>query len=206
MPGADGDAHWAPACAALVAKYGAHAGHAAHVMRLAEHLLEATWQFNWLMPSDRPVLLAAAQLCNIGYLVEPEFHHRHSRYLVTHDTLTGDWSPEMRAEVGLLVLNHRKKNPRGLEALRRTEMKRIRALAALLRLADVLDRDHEQRAAVRFVHETPGRDGILIGVSGVDLRALEPHLRRKGHWATQVWRRDLEVVCDDQRVSVSRHG
>jgi len=175
------------------------------VMRLAEQLLEATWEFNWLQPSDRPVLLAAAQLSNLGHVIEPEFHHRHSRYLVTHDALTADWPPGMRAEAGLLVLNHRKKNPRGLEALRRNEMKRLRALAALLRLADVLDRDHTQRAAVQVVRHEPGDRSVVIEVSGVDLRVLEAHLRRKGQWAAEVWRLDLDVVCGDDRVSVSRH-
>jgi exopolyphosphatase/guanosine-5'-triphosphate,3'-diphosphate pyrophosphatase len=187
----------------LVAKYRADAAHAAHVAGLAEQLLEATWCVNWLQPADRPSLLAAAYLHDLGHVVDSEYHHRHSRYLVTHDATTAGWPPSMRADVGLVVLNHRKRNPRGLEALRRGEMKRIRALAAVLRLADVLDRNHDQRVVLESLRARAASPVVEFTLSGVDLQALEPHLVRKATWAAQVWRKELVFSAEGRSVRVN---
>ncbi|MEB3222967.1 MAG: HD domain-containing protein [Candidatus Sericytochromatia bacterium] len=196
-------ADWKRDCLHLVAKYGADAAHAAHVAGLADQLLEATWCLNWLQPADRPSLLAAAYLHDLGRVVDAEYHHRHSRYLVTHDVQTAGWPPSMRADVGLVVLNHRKRNPRGLEALRRGEMKRIRALAAVLRLADVFDHAHDQRASLATLRAKAASPVVEFTLSGVDLQALEPHLIRKATWAAQVWRKELVFSAGGRSIRVN---
>ncbi|MEB3198231.1 MAG: hypothetical protein VKP62_13605 [Candidatus Sericytochromatia bacterium] len=193
-------------CRALVVKYQAHAAHAECVSRLCERLLSTTRYFSGIQREDWSPVLAAAYLLNIGALIDPEYHHRHGRYLVMHDALTDAWPASLRRDVGLLVLNHRKRNPRGLEALRRPDLKRILRLAAIVRLADVLDRAHHQTAVLEAVSPGSRHEPLTIHLSGVELAGLEPHLTRKAAWGARVWRRDLELVCGADRIRIPQGG
>ena len=190
-------------CQAIVLKYGARLNHAEHVAGLCDSLLEATWAFNWLQPSDRATLLAAAYLHNVGHVIDADYHHRHSRYIVLHDTCTRGWTEGMRTDVGLIVRNHRKRNPRGLEGLKKPALKRIRALTAILRLADQLDRNHTQKTEIEAIYAPLDLPRVTIILRGAALADLKPHLQRKGQWAADVWRRELEFLMDGERFVVA---
>lgn len=119
-----------------------------HALRVAQN---AGFLFERLAPIHRldarvvPLLETAAILHDIGFYVNGRQHHKHSYYLIVHSNIPG-----LTAREKLLVANvaryHRRAAPKSahsnLQRLDRNDREIVRKLAAILRIADALDRDH----------------------------------------------------------------
>src|ERR1035437_4781172 len=186
---------WLPECRAVVSKYRANEAHSEKVARLADRLFSAMRELHELDESDREPLVAAALLHDVGHVIGADRHHRHSAYIVAEDPLLDRWDPEFRKIVELLVLNHRKRKRLDMGALDRVMRRRVRRLAAMLRIADVLDREYRQTAEIaEFTFEAANRRADLR-VVGVNLEALEPAITRKVGWAASCWEVEFAVAC-----------
>ena len=89
------------------------------------------------------LLLAAARLHQIGMCVNPQHYHRHGGYIVKHAQLPG-LSDHQRAILALLVRGHRRSLP-GLsfQAFEPVLGERLLRMTALLRIAVILERSHD---------------------------------------------------------------
>src|SRR5205085_1967698 len=83
--------------------------------------------------------------------------------------------PEERAVVANVARYHRKSHPHldhdNYRALSREDRARVKALAAILRVADALDREH--RGVVADVAGRLEGDTLMLDVQGTEDRALE---------------------------------
>lgn len=154
---------------ALGRKYQFEEAHARHVANLAMTLFDQTQELHGLGADSRRVLRAAALLHEIGAFVANSGHHRHSLYLIMASGLLG-FSPAEVAVIANVARYHRKSPPRpeheAFHALPKSDRARVENLAALLRVADSLDRDHAQRVvsltvridklAVRLIAQAKG--------------------------------------------------
>lgn len=122
--------------------------HARQVAHLALELFDRLQSLHGLGRRDRQLLHAAALLHDIGTFIGVKKHHKHSLYLISRSELPG-LSPEENLLVANVARYHRKGHPQPhhVEYMRLTPADRVRVdqLAALLRLADALDRQHLQR-------------------------------------------------------------
>jgi exopolyphosphatase / guanosine-5'-triphosphate,3'-diphosphate pyrophosphatase len=131
-------------------RFGYEETHAHQVARLAERV------FDYLMRSDlavlnrhhRTLLSAAALLHDAGYHIAHESHHKHSLYLIKNSELTG-FSEAERDVIANVARYHRGPDPKErhpeFAALDETDRETVRSLAAILRIADALDRRHDSR-------------------------------------------------------------
>jgi exopolyphosphatase/guanosine-5'-triphosphate,3'-diphosphate pyrophosphatase len=119
--------------------------HGKQVARLATTLFDATATALALPASARELLEYAALLHDIGHVVEHHRHHRQSCYLIRNAELLGFDPIEVEC-IAQVARGHRKQSPRmadpELRALPASARRTVRALAALLRLGDALDRTH----------------------------------------------------------------
>lgn len=148
------------------------ARHSQHVTRLALSLYDQLLQHGeGAAVYERDLLEAGGLLHDVGYFINYTRHHKHSYHLIIHAHLVG-FSPRELALIANLARYHRRAEP-GLRhqefaQLSRADQKTVRRLAAILRLADGLDRSHSQRIEVincdRF-----GRKTILHLLSPQDL-------------------------------------
>jgi exopolyphosphatase/guanosine-5'-triphosphate,3'-diphosphate pyrophosphatase len=119
--------------------------HAEQVRRLALRLFDQLAGRLGAAPGDREVLADAALLHDVGYHINYEKHHKHSYHLIQHADLLGVTSAEQEA-VALVARYHRGRLPTrrhpAFAALDRDGRRRVRRLAAVLRVADGLDRGH----------------------------------------------------------------
>lgn len=137
--------------------------HANQVSRLAVTLFDDLASLHRLPPAARAYLDAAALLHDIGNAVSYQKHHRHTQYLVTHADIPGLADRE-RDLVARIARYHRRSAPElghaGMAGLSPTEARMVRRLATLLRVADSLDRSHQQ--PIRAVRASSrGRDVIV---------------------------------------------
>ena len=87
----------------------------------------------------------AALLHDVGHHIDHQNHHRHSYYLITNSELLGFQREELEI-IGLVARYHRKAAPKASDpeyrALPQKTRATVRALSAILRVADALDRSH----------------------------------------------------------------
>lgn len=121
--------------------------HAKQVARLALELHDRLAPVHGLPPATRRVLEAAALLHDVGYAVSLHAHHKHTYYLVANADLPG-FSDHERELVALVARYHRRSMPArdraDLKDLSGAELGAVRKLATILRVADALDRSHQQ--------------------------------------------------------------
>ena len=139
--------HARPQRRPLLRRGNAEVLHAAHVARLALELFDQTHALHQLTATEREWLQYGALLHDIGCYIGYAKHQRHSYYLITHGDLTGFSADEIEVLASLARYhkgggpkvaheNWRRLNPY-LQAV-------VEKLAAILRIADGLDRSHRQ--------------------------------------------------------------
>jgi exopolyphosphatase / guanosine-5'-triphosphate,3'-diphosphate pyrophosphatase len=143
--------------------------HSQHVARLAVGLFDQTRAIHGLTDREREWLEFAAILHDIGVHISYEGHHKHSYYLVKNGDLRG-FEPEEIETIALVARYHRQGTPKrrhdGFKELPRRTRRAIRTLAAILRLAESLDRSHAQSITAVEVHDRGDDDLLQLRTSG----------------------------------------
>src|SRR5439155_14564318 len=137
--------------------------HSQHVARLAVALFDQTRAIHGLSDREREWLEYAAILHDLGVHISYEGHHKHSYYLIKNGDLRG-FEPDEIETIALVARYHRQATPKrkhdGYRDLRRRIRRRVRTLAAILRLAESLDRSHAQTITALELHDR-GDDDLL---------------------------------------------
>ncbi len=136
--------------------------HGVQTARLALLLFDRLQDLHGLGPRDRQLLEVAALLHDIGLFIGFRKHHKHSLYILSRSELPG-LEPDENLLVANIARYHRKSHPRDhhSEYMRQNREARLRTdqLAAILRIADALDRQHLQRVR-----------GLRIRIQGLEIR------------------------------------
>ena len=131
----------------LAERCGYWAEHAQQVAKLALAIFDQTRSVHGLGDRERGWLEFGALLHDIGVHISYERHHRHSYYLIKNGDLRG-FDPEEIEVIALVARYHRQATPKksheGYRTLNGRTRKAVKALSAMLRLAEGLDRSHAQ--------------------------------------------------------------
>jgi exopolyphosphatase/guanosine-5'-triphosphate,3'-diphosphate pyrophosphatase len=148
--------------------------HGVLVARLAADLFDQLVPLHRLGERDRLLLRTGALLHDIGDFVRYEGHHRHSHYILVNSDIVG-LTPTERAIVANVARYHRKALPDvshpNFRDLERDDRSRVRILAAILRIADALDREHAAKVTGVKVVLEKGR--MRLHLTGARQRELE---------------------------------
>jgi exopolyphosphatase / guanosine-5'-triphosphate,3'-diphosphate pyrophosphatase len=162
------------ACLRLGRRYHFDENHGALVAKLGVKLFDDLAQQHRFGPRDRILLHAAALLHDVGDFVRYEGHHKHSYYLINNSDLIG-MTPAERTIVANVARYHRKSTPHldhdNFRALPREDRAKVKAMAAILRVADALDREH--RGKVTDVSARVEGEALVLEIQGAPDRALE---------------------------------
>jgi len=143
--------------------------HGLQVASLASSLFDQFQELHGLGRNDRRLLLAAAILHDVGSFISRKGHHKHSLYLLSRSELPG-LSPTEMLMVANIARYHRKNipGPTHPEFMRLSESNRNRTthLAAILRIADALDRAHLQNVGGVEVREESGDVELVLECDG----------------------------------------
>jgi exopolyphosphatase/guanosine-5'-triphosphate,3'-diphosphate pyrophosphatase len=170
-----------------------HARKAAHISNL---LFTALQPLHELPPACGKLLEAAAYLCDVGHLVSSVGHHKHSYYVVANSDMPG-FTEQERFLIAMLCRYHRKSLPNPVhnayQSLTAEEKRIVLLLIPILRLADNLDRGHDQR--IQSV-ECRVRDGevVLQVRSQGDIDLEQWAAERAGEAFRQVYNRPILVA------------
>ncbi len=131
----------------LLTKFHADGPHPRHVAKLALALWDGFRRVHQLPAETRELLHHAALLHDIGSVVGFDAHAEHSAYVIRNGNLRGFSADEVRL-VAAVARFHGKGRPRkrepDLKGMGAATLAQVRWLAALLRVAEGLDRSHYQ--------------------------------------------------------------
>lgn len=183
----------------LLSRFPLNERHAHHVARLALALFDGLRPAHELGPRHRELLHFAAILHDIGAVLGYDNHGDHSYYMIKHGNLRGLSADEVEM-VASIARYHgnprpRKKDP-VVRAMRKRDRRALRWLAAILRIAEGLDRSRFQLVrALRVVR----RDGL------VSIRVAARRDARLEIWAARRRTALLERLLGERvRVGVVR--
>lgn len=173
--------------------------HGHHVAGLSLSLFDQLSDLHGLGDAERTLLLAGAMLHDIGQFVSYGRHHKHSMYLIQNSELPG-LSPRDILMVALLARYHRRADPKpahpGYAELEPQEQDTVRKLAAILRVADALDREHMGK--VHAVSARRRKSAVELELESSASLALERwSLRRKGKLFQRTYGMPVRVLGED---------
>lgn len=175
--------------------------HARQVERLADKLFVATQSLHGLDEKARRLLARAAFLHNAGMLIEARRHHKHSYRLIKETSLPG-FTDQERHEIACIARYHRRALPslshEEFAALKPAERKRVSKLAALIRVADALDFNHDGRVLdLSAQKELCSKEKWTIALQTRQLADLEvemEHAYEKADLFEKVFKRKLRLI------------
>jgi exopolyphosphatase/guanosine-5'-triphosphate,3'-diphosphate pyrophosphatase len=131
----------------LLTKFQADGTHPRHVTKLALALWDGFRRVHRLPPETRELLQYAAMLHDVGSVIGFDRHAEHSAYVIRNGNLRGFSADEVRI-MAAVARFHGKGRPRrrdpDLRALDKRSRRVVCWLAALMRIAEGLDRSHYQ--------------------------------------------------------------
>src|SRR3954452_328437 len=175
----------------LAERCGYWAEHAQHVARLALSMFDQTRSVHGLTDREREWLEYAALLHDIGVHISAARHHPDSYYLIKNGDLRG-FAPQEIEVMALIARYHRQATPKkshdGYGDLRGSLRRTVRALSAMVRLAEGLDRSHARALS-----------GLDLFPRGDDYLA---RLRANGDAELELWAAHRHVAPLEQELAL----
>ncbi len=183
-------------------KYHFDEKHAEHVTHLALEILRYMKHECHFTAHDELLLRLGGLLHDIGAYVSNRSHHKHSMYLILNSDLFGLGAHDV-VITALIARYHRRAMPRPnheeYNELDRAGRITVAQLAAILRVADALDRTHTQRIRKFSISQHAGK--IMIMVENVmELSFEQLALREKGKMFQQVFGKSVVLVAKQKRI------
>lgn len=188
---------------AVARKYRADRRHAQTVADLATKLFDELQPEHRLAPRQRLLLRVAALLHEVGGFVSNRSHHKHSYYLIANAEIFG-LSREEHELVAHIARYHRRATPQQSHPeymmLPRDSRILVSKLAALLRVADALDRGRGQE--VRDFRCERQEEGFVVLIPGLADLALERQaMTQKGDLFEDVF--GMKIRLEEERSPVA---
>lgn len=180
--------------------------HAEHVRELARSLFDELRPIHGLPHESRALLEAAALLHDIGHIVNHKGHHKHGEYLVRNADISGLDGPRRDIVASLVRYHNRKSEPArhhpSYAALGSIARHHVRRLAALLRIAEGLDRAHQQSITRIEAGFKRGEVGLRISARGDVAEGLRDAERSAGLFESEFGvRMFIRQAAHAQRVA-----
>ncbi len=148
----------------LIHRWEIDRGHANHAAQIALQLYDALAEYHKQGPHVRELMEYTALLHDIGRVISYPRHQRHGWYIVKQSNLIG-FKPEEIDVMAAAIMYHRGKKPRKkdiyMQGLRRKERRIVKLLTGILRVADGLDRQHNQ-SIIRIEARREGPDHLAV--------------------------------------------
>lgn len=177
-------------------RYGVSLDRARKVAHIAGLLFTALYPLHGLPPPLGKLLEAAAYLLDVGHYISGVSHHKHSYYVVANSDMPG-FTDRERLLIASLCRYHRKSLPSPMhgayQALSAEERRVLMDLTPILRLADNLDRSHEQSIDQVECRLQDGEVALQVHSHG-DIDLVEWGAQRAAESFQQVYNRRVTLT------------
>ncbi len=189
------------AARSLGRKYQYDENHAERVRELSELIFDELKTEQRMNDTHRLYLQVAALLHDVGLFVSSRGHHKHSQYLISASGLFGLRQGELDI-IGNVARYHRRALPQrthvAYTSLERDERVLVSKLAAILRVANALDKLNLQKASdLKVIRE--GDRIVLTIPNASDLTMEKVALAERGDLFTEVFGKQVIIREEEKR-------
>lgn len=175
----------------LAKSYNVDLNHAQQVSKISLTIFDELRDIHKLDDQARELLHYAAILHDIGYYISPVKHHKHSYFIIKNSELIGFNEKEINM-IANIARYHRKAKPdnshTNLKNFNKEEIKIIKILSAILRMADGLEKTHSALINdIKLIKSVDSNSYILV------LRYLT-YPPEAEYWAAQKRKKVLEEI------------
>lgn len=171
--------------------------HCFHVSNLASKLFDDLEELHKLDNSTREYLIAATLLHDIGHHISHNQHHKHSNYIIRNSELMGFNETEINI-IANIARYHRKSHPKQkhpeFASLSTANQIIVKKLSAILRVADALDRSHQQKISDIAARNDNGTVTISFNTNNFPIDIELWNLGRRQKLFEDVFGKKLEIL------------
>lgn len=180
----------------LAKRYKMDPGHSRQVRKLSTALFDQLQELHGLTRHDRLLLKVSAILHEIGTFINQKNHHLHGQYIILNSEIFGLSRQDINI-VGLMARYHRHGAPSAADPtyakLDRPNRLRLQKLAAILRVADAMERAHSGRINQFSVRYNNRRIELLIP-SAHDLTVENIAMRTKADLFADIFGYEIQLT------------
>ncbi len=178
---------------AIARKYDVDPRHARHVAAYGQQIIDALRQRYAIRERDEVIFQVAALLHEVGQAINSASHHKHSQYLILNSDIFGLGRRDI-ALAAMVARYHRRAAPKPSHmdymALDRGDRITVSKLAAVLRVANALDRLRSPRALTLNMQLDEKR--LVIEVAGeLDLSLLQARVKGRAKLFSDIFGKEI---------------
>lgn len=183
----------------IIEKYNINIDHALQVKSYALMLFDAINTLtNEFSEKDKEYLKAAALLHDIGYCVDKKSHHKHSLTLIKQLEIP-EYSEYEKLLIGNIARYHRCALPNvekheDYAALEENDRIKVSKLAAILKIADGLDKPHKN--LILGISADVNEDCIVFHFKTLGFTPKFEMAVEKSDLMKQIYNRDVKFSCE----------
>lgn len=133
--------------------------HEKKVSNCALRIYDSINPFNELKVEERNLLYYSSVLHDIGYFINRENHHQHTRYIILKEPLFDNIPKNLRNSLAIIASGHGKYIDDCIYSYSYKEKVTLLKLISLLKIADSIDHKHNLHVSLEKVEM---KNGILI--------------------------------------------
>jgi len=194
------DESTALACEELAARFGCHTGHYRSVTQLALTMFDKLKRLHGLGARERLVLQCAAILHDCGKIIHSRAHYRHSYNIIRGLDIVGLGVRETEIAANVALYHSRivpTPEQQDYQLLSQNDRVIVSKLAAILRIADALDRSHTQKVQAIDVKLAEGMLTVQV-TANRNMELEEWSFLEKGAFFQDVY--GIETVIRVKRI------
>jgi len=160
-----------------------------NALRLIDSL-NPYYEFN---DAERNLLYYSAILHDIGYFINKENHHKHSKYIILNEPLLNNMPNNLRENLALIASGHGKSIDDTLDFYPHNEKVTILKLVSILRIADALDHKHNLDVSleqVKIINHI-----LIIQIKGQASKTIIKNIEKKSCLFSDIYDIPLFVEC-----------
>ncbi|MCB2295557.1 HD domain-containing protein [Clostridium algoriphilum] len=167
--------------------------HCRKVSSFALRIFDSLSPYYELKDEERTLLHYSSILHDIGYFINKENHHRHTKYIILKEPILDNIPKNLRNNLALVASGHGKYIDDCIHSYSYKEKVILIKLISLLRIADSLDHKHNLRVLLKRVEMKDGTLNINIKGDACDL--IIKKFKKRSSLFTEIYNIPINMDC-----------
>lgn len=147
-------------------------------------------KFN-MSPNGKNLLYYASMLHDLGYFIEKDKHHKHSKYIILTDPAFKSLPIELKMYLSIMVASHKKKLDKNIYMFEIKIQEELIKLISILRIADALDHKHNLQVQLKDIYIK--QDKLNLNLNGEKSFLILDRFNKKSELFKTVFPLDIEL-------------
>ena len=142
--------------------------------------------------NSKNLLYYASMLHDLGYFIDKNKHHKHSKYLILTEPAFKNIPMDLKMQLSIMVASHKKKLDKNIYFFDIKTREEIIKLISILRIADALD--HKHNLQIQLENIFLDEDRLNLSLNGEKSFLILDRFNKKSELFKSVFPIDIELI------------